>query len=207
MVEEVAAAPAPAPATPVKKSLAEKAAAKPKTAKAAHPPASQMVLTAITELKERNGSSLQAIKKFIAAKFLVDPKSQAHFIKKYLKSAVESGALVQTKGTGAAGSFKLPVTKKAAAEDKPKAPKAKAPKAKAGEKAAKPKTATAKKSPKKTAAAPKTKKVAAPKTKKADKSKAAAKKPAISKKSVKAPTSKPKSPKAKIAPAKKSAKK
>ncbi|XP_033207420.1 histone H1A, sperm-like [Belonocnema kinseyi] len=194
MVEEVAAV--PVIATPVKKSPAKKAAskpkiAKPKIAKAAHPPASQMVLTAVKELKERKGSSLQAIKKFIAAKYLVDPKSQAHFIKKYLKSAVASGALVQTKGSGAAGSFKLPVTTKVAAEGKPKAPKPKAPKAKS-----KP---SAKKSLK-VAVAPKTKKAIAPKAAKVAKPKTAAKKPAITKKTGKAPTSKPKSPKARKAP-------
>ncbi|KAL3290516.1 hypothetical protein HHI36_023856 [Cryptolaemus montrouzieri] len=42
---------------------------------------------AIKGLKERSGSSLQAIKKYIAANYKVDPEKMAPFIKKYLKSA------------------------------------------------------------------------------------------------------------------------
>ncbi|KOB67773.1 Histone H1 [Operophtera brumata] len=66
-----------------------------------------MVKSAIKMLKERSGSSLKAIKKYIAAEYKVDSEKLAPFIRKYLKSAVESGALIQTKGTGASGSFKL----------------------------------------------------------------------------------------------------
>ncbi|XP_045477919.1 histone H1B-like [Harmonia axyridis] len=66
-----------------------------------------MVNNAIKDLKERSGSSLQAIKKFIAPNYKVDSEKLAPFIKKYLKSAVQSGSLVQTKGKGASGSFKL----------------------------------------------------------------------------------------------------
>ncbi|XP_045466720.1 histone H1B-like [Harmonia axyridis] len=66
-----------------------------------------MVNNAIKDLKERSGSSLQAIKKFIASNYKVDSEKLAPFIKKYLKSAVQSGSLVQTKGKGASGSFKL----------------------------------------------------------------------------------------------------
>ncbi|KAL3280491.1 hypothetical protein HHI36_024159 [Cryptolaemus montrouzieri] len=61
-------------------------------------PTSDMVNMAIKGLKERSGSSLQAIKKYIAANYKVDPEKMAPFIKKYLKSAVQSGSLVQTKG-------------------------------------------------------------------------------------------------------------
>nr|CAH7740602.1 unnamed protein product [Callosobruchus chinensis] len=66
-----------------------------------------MVINAIKGLKERGGSSLQAIKKYIAANYKVDAEKVAPFIKRYLKSSVASGALVQTKGKGASGSFKL----------------------------------------------------------------------------------------------------
>ncbi|KDQ84941.1 Histone H1 [Zootermopsis nevadensis] len=45
--------------------------------------------------------------KYIAANYKVDSEKLASFIKKYLKSAVASGELVQTKGKGASGSFKL----------------------------------------------------------------------------------------------------
>lgn len=72
-----------------------------------HPPTQQMVDAAIKTLKERGGSSLLAIKKYIAATYKVDVQKLAPFIKKYLKGAVTSGKLVQTKGKGAAGSFKL----------------------------------------------------------------------------------------------------
>ena len=39
--------------------------------------------------------------------YKVDVDKQSSFIRKYLKSAVEKKVLVQTKGAGAAGSFKL----------------------------------------------------------------------------------------------------
>jgi hypothetical protein len=70
-----------------------------------------MVGNAIRSLKERGGSSLQAIKKYIAAKYKVDSEKLSPFIKKYLKSAVTSGELVQTMGTGASGSFRLAAAK------------------------------------------------------------------------------------------------
>ncbi|KAA5587853.1 histone H1/H5 family protein, partial [Pseudomonas aeruginosa] len=76
-------------------------------AKPSHPKTSEMVNSAIAELKERSGSSLQAIKKYIAAQYKVDAEKLAPFIRKYLKNAVESGTLIQTKGKGASGSFKL----------------------------------------------------------------------------------------------------
>ncbi|KAK6621910.1 hypothetical protein RUM44_001717 [Polyplax serrata] len=73
-----------------------------------HPKTSAMVNSAIENLKERGGSSLHAIKKYIVTNYKVDPVKVAPLIKRYLKSAVLKGTLVQTKGTGARGSFKLP---------------------------------------------------------------------------------------------------
>ncbi|KAJ9587496.1 hypothetical protein L9F63_028251, partial [Diploptera punctata] len=90
-----------------------------------------MVSSAIKSLKERGGSSLQAIKKYIAANYKVDPEKFAPFIKKYLKAAVASGELLQTKGKGASGSFKLASAAKpekaaaASAPSRSKAPKEK----------------------------------------------------------------------------------
>ncbi|XP_037301953.1 uncharacterized protein LOC119192222 [Manduca sexta] len=49
----------------------------------------------------------RAIKKYIAVQYKVDAEKLAPFIRRYLKSAVESGTLIQTKGKGASGSFKL----------------------------------------------------------------------------------------------------
>lgn len=212
MADATVASDTPAPTTPAKKPKASASggAKKPK-AKPTHPKTSEMVNNAIKELKERSGSSLQAIKKYIAAQYKVDAEKLAPFIRKYLKSAVESGALIQTKGKGASGSFKL--------ESKSSGGKKAATGAKAGAKtgaAAKPKKATAAGKAKKSAAAgaaspSKPKSAAATKDKKAAaaKKKPAAKKTSApakakssapkAKKSAKPPTKKPKAPKPKKA--------
>ncbi|XP_022169923.1 histone H1-like, partial [Myzus persicae] len=71
MTDTVATTPAPVAASPAakkspaKKKLAAKAA---KTA-ATHPTTSVMVTSAIKELKEKKGSSLPAIKKYLAANY------------------------------------------------------------------------------------------------------------------------------------------
>lgn len=75
--------------------------------KANHPPTAEMVNAALAALKDKKGSSLQAIKKYIAGIYLIDAEKQAIYIRKYLKSAVEKKTIVQTKGVGAAGRFKL----------------------------------------------------------------------------------------------------
>ncbi|UYV67614.1 hypothetical protein LAZ67_5001376 [Cordylochernes scorpioides] len=165
-----AAAATPAASTPKKKASA---AAKAKKAKKSttHPKVAEMVNEAIANLKERNGSSLQAIKKYIASNFKVEAEKMAPFIRRHLKHAVAQGALVQTKGKGASGSFKFAsaakaeaapakpaATKKASAATpkKPKVKKAVKPKAK---KAAK----TTKKSPTK-AKAPKRRSLSSPRS-------------------------------------------
>ncbi|KAJ8667506.1 hypothetical protein QAD02_009169 [Eretmocerus hayati] len=154
---DTAAAPAPAaaPAAASPKKAAKKAAGAKKPAKPrAHPPAGDMVLAAIKGLADKKGSSLQAIKKYIAAHYKCDVEKQSIFIRKFLKSAVAKKTITQTKGSGAAGSFKLapkaegvkkvakkPAAKKAAGAKKPaaaKKPKA-AKKPSAAKKAASPK--------------------------------------------------------------------
>ncbi|XP_074097947.1 histone H1-I-like [Cotesia typhae] len=82
-------------------------AQKPVANKATHPSTADMVTTAIKILDERGGSSLQAIKKYVNATYLVDVEKIAPLIKKFIKSAVVKGLLIQTKGIGASGSFKL----------------------------------------------------------------------------------------------------
>ena len=72
-----------------------------------HPTISNMVNSAISSLNEKGGSSLYAIKKYVAGNFHLDSKIQAPFIKKYLRAAVVSGSLIQTSGKGASGSFKM----------------------------------------------------------------------------------------------------
>ncbi len=168
-----AAAPAPA-----KKATKAK---KPKKA-ADHPPVAKMVMDAIVALKDRKGSSLAAIKKYIAANNKVDVAKLAPFIRRFLKKAVADGKLTQPKGTGASGSFKIgakakeekkPKKAKKPAKKEKKAKKPKTPKKPKAKKATKsPKKAKAKKSPKKAAKKP-AKKPAAKKP-----AKKAAKKPA-----------------------------
>ena len=165
----------------------KKVAAKPK-AKPSHPPTSAMVVAAIKALKERSGSSLAAIKKYIAANYKVDVVKLAPFIRKALKKGVETKKLVQVKA-----SYKL------GKEDKPKPTKVKKPKAK---KPTKPKKAAAKKSPKKAAKKP----AAAKKSPKKAAKKPAAKKPAAKKPAAKKPAAKKpaaKKPAKKAAPKKK----
>jgi len=85
-----------------KKSPTAKPAAVP-----SHPTTAVMVITAIKKLMEKKGSSLPAIKKYLSANYNVDTSKFAPFIRKFLKSAVIKGTLVQTNGTGAMGHFKL----------------------------------------------------------------------------------------------------
>ena len=149
-----------------------------------HPKYIEMIVAAVNVLKDRNGSSRQAILKYIKANYKVGDNADVH-VKMALKRGVVSGTLNQTKGTGASGSFKL--VKKA--EPKKKKPAAKKP--------------AAKKSPAKKPAAKKAKKSATPKKK------AAAKKKPSSAKKAKKPAKKAaaKKPAAKKTPKKKTAKK
>ncbi|CAG7822799.1 unnamed protein product [Allacma fusca] len=92
-----------------------------------HPPTASLVTEAIENLGEKGGSSLRAIKKYIADVHKLDADRLGPFIRKYLKSAVEKGLLIQPKGKGAIGSFKLAKKIKAPAEKKkPKVMKEKA---------------------------------------------------------------------------------
>merc|ERR1711940_258557 len=103
------------PAKKVKKAAPQKPAD--------HPKYIDMITAAISALKERTGSSRQAIVKYIRANYKVGDNADVH-VKQALKRGVASGALAQPKGTGASGSFK--VVKKA----EPKKPAAKKPAAK-----------------------------------------------------------------------------
>ena len=146
---------APAVVAPAK-SPKKKAASKPKKP-AAHPKYSEMIGKAVAGLKERGGSSRQAILRFIMKNFNVgqDEKSVNSHLKLALRAGVKKGALKQSKGTGASGSFKLGEVKKV--EKKPKKVVKKSPK-----KVAKKPKKVATKSPKKVAK-PKAKKPAAKK--------------------------------------------
>merc|ERR1712077_167484 len=149
-------------------------AKKPAAAKSGNPTSSVMVKAAIEGLKERKGSSLVAIKKYIATNYKIDPSKHSHFIKKALTSGVEKKTIVQTKGTGASGSFKLAkveVKKPASKANKktkakPSAAKKATPKKKVEKsKSSKATAKTKKPAPKKAAPAKKPAKKAAPKKK------------------------------------------
>ena len=148
----------------------KKVAAKPKKP-AAHPKYSEMVGKAIAALKERGGSSRQAILKYIMANFNVgkDAKTVNVHLKLSLRSGVKNKSLKQSKGTGASGSFKIGEVVK------PKKKPAAKPKKAVKQKAAKPKKV---KTPKKTAAKkPKAKKPVAAKKPAAKPAKKATKSP------------------------------
>ena len=155
------------------KKTTKKAVKKPKPAD--HPTYLDMIVAAVGALKERNGSSRQAISKYIKAHYKVGDNADT-CIKMALKRGVANEKLKQVKGTGASGSFKVPTTAKAKTKPAKKAPVAKKPAAK--------KTSKKKASPKKKVASKKT----PSKPKKVAKKPAAAKKPA--KKSAKKPAKK-----------------
>ncbi|NXR07950.1 H110 protein, partial [Semnornis frantzii] len=184
--------------------------------KPAGPSVTELITKAVSASKERKGLSLAALKKALAAGGYDVEKSNSR-IKLGLKSLVSKGTLVQTKGTGASGSFRL---SKKPGEVKEKAPKKRAASAKTKKPAPKkPSTAakkpkkavTAKKSPKKAkkpvaAAAKKVAKSPKKATKAAKPKKVvtAAKSPAKAK-AVKPKAVKPKAAKPKTAKAKKAA--
>jgi len=100
MADTAVAAPTKAPK--------KKTAAKPKKP-SAHPKYSEMVGKAISALKERGGSSRQAILKYIMANFNVgkDAKPVNAHLKLALRAGVKNKNLKQAKGTGASGSFRI----------------------------------------------------------------------------------------------------
>ncbi|XP_030637807.1 histone H1-like [Chanos chanos] len=201
MAEEAPAAYA-APAKVPKK----RAASKPRKA---GPSVGELIVKAVSASKERSGVSLAALKKTLAAGGYDVEKNNSR-VKLAVKSLVTKGTLVQTKGTGVSGSFKL--NKKAeATKKKPTkkaAPKAKKPAAKKPAAAKKPKKAAAKK-PAAAKKSPKKAKTPAAAPKKAAKSPKKTKKPATPKKATKSPkktkAAKPKAAKPKTTKAKKAA--
>jgi histone H1/5 len=179
---------APAPAASGKKGKASKPR-KPKAA-SSHPKYNEMIVAAISALKERGGSSRQAILKYIMSHYNVgkDAKVVNTHLKLALKRGATSGALKQSKGQGASGSFRVaektsgaskPAAKKPAAKKarKPKAAKSDQPKKAAAKKpkAKKPKAAKKAVKPSKPKVAKKAAKPKAAKPKKAKKPKAAKK--------------------------------
>nr|CAX72221.1 Histone H1-delta [Schistosoma japonicum] len=85
-----------------------KKSTKSKKTPSAHPPYGDMIKKALKELKERGGSSRQAIAKYIKANYKVDDRAESH-LRRALVTGVKSGKIVHTKGIGASGSFKLQI--------------------------------------------------------------------------------------------------
>lgn len=88
-----------------------------------HPPYSEMIIVAIGNLKERTGSSRQAIAKYITTNYEVSAGYEFH-LKRALKSLVKKKTIYHITGTGASGSFKIDNAK---AKKKPKKPAEKDP--------------------------------------------------------------------------------
>eukprot|EP00126_Sphaerothecum_destruens_P004544 Sdes_comp18244_c0_seq1m7861 len=170
--------PAPAKAAaPAKKSPTKK----PAKPAAAHPPYSQMVAAAITALKEKTGSSVTAIRKYVEDHYKIS--AQGPHLSRSLKKGVADGKLVKVKASyklsaaAAKPAKKLTPKKKVAVKKSPKkspkktvTPKKTTPKATAVKKSVKaatkkPKSPKKAKSPKKKAAAPKKAKAAKSSTK------------------------------------------
>merc|ERR1712086_70219 len=146
--------------TKTQKIIMSAPAPKVKKAPAAHPKYSVMIATAITTLKDRTGSSRQAILKSIVANNKVDAAKAAVQVRLALKRGVAKGALKMARASGkGAGSYKVVKVEK--------------PKKLAAKKAKKPKKAAKKPAAKKAAKKPAAKKPAAKKP--------AAKKPAAKK--------------------------
>ncbi|KAM4608199.1 uncharacterized protein O3C94_022862 [Discoglossus pictus] len=194
-------APAPPPAAtesekaPAKKKQTKKAAAgaakKSRPAKAG-PSVSELIVKAVSASKERSGLSLAALKKALAAGGYDVQKNNSR-IKLAIKALVTKETLIQVKGSGASGSFKLN-KKQLESKEKKAAAAAKKKEAASKPKKAAPKKPAAAKSPKKPKKAPAGVKKS---PKKAKKPAAAAKKTAAKS---------PKKPKAAAKPAKKPAK-
>lgn len=181
--------------------------AKPKISKKPvdHPKYSDMIKAAILTLKDRSGSSRQAIVKYITANYKVGETAGRH-VKVALKKGTDDGTFIHTKGVGASGSFKLakeqnkPSTKPTASKKKANAEKkavVKKPAVKkqtsSAKKSAATKTTSLKKSaPKKSATkttSPRKNANKMPAAKKAPAAKSAAKaKKSVTKKDVKKPT-------------------
>merc|ERR1712135_52665 len=139
-----------------------KKASKPK-APAAHPKYSVMIAAAITSLKDRTGSSRQAILKYICANYKVDAAKAAVQVRLALKRGVAKGALKMARASGkGAGSYKVVKAEKPKKAKAKKPKKVKKTKKPAAKKAKKPKKA-AKKPAKKPAAKKAAKKPAAKK--------------------------------------------
>uniref|UniRef100_A0A8D3AQF9 Histone H1 n=1 Tax=Scophthalmus maximus TaxID=52904 RepID=A0A8D3AQF9_SCOMX len=108
-----AAAPTAAPAKAAKKKAPRR--------KKVGPTVSELIVTAVSASNERSGVSAAALKKALAAGGYDVEKNKAR-VKTAIKSLVAKRTLVQSKGTGVSGSFKMNKNKKARSPAAKKAP-------------------------------------------------------------------------------------
>ncbi|EEH59373.1 histone H1 linker protein [Micromonas pusilla CCMP1545] len=116
----------------------------------AHPKYEDMVKAAILALKDKKGSSVPAIAKYLAANFKL-PANFKKILSTQLKNLVKAGKLLKIKASYKLGDAlkKAPKKPKKKAAKKPKKKAAKKPKKKAAKKPKKAKKAAAKKAVKK----------------------------------------------------------
>ena len=82
-----------------------------------HPTYAEMISAAILTLKDRTGSSRQAIAKFVCANYKVDADKAAPHLLRALKKGVQDGVFKMARQSGkGAGSYKLVVKKKPTAK-------------------------------------------------------------------------------------------
>ncbi|KAK7177127.1 hypothetical protein R3I93_001179 [Phoxinus phoxinus] len=136
--------PSPAETASAASATDTKPAAKPKRIRTG-PNVRDLIVNIVSASEERSGVSLPALKKALAADGYDVEKNNSR-IKISIKSLVENDILIQTKGFGVCGSFKL---NKKQSKTTIKTKPAKKAALKAKKPAKKPKTAAAKKSPKK----------------------------------------------------------
>lgn len=84
----------PKKAATTKKPTEKKESSASTKAPAAHPPFSQMISEALTALKDRQGSSRQALKKYITENYKVNEATFPNMFKRYLTSGIDAGTFV-----------------------------------------------------------------------------------------------------------------
>uniref|UniRef100_A0A8C4Z107 H15 domain-containing protein n=1 Tax=Gadus morhua TaxID=8049 RepID=A0A8C4Z107_GADMO len=102
MVEVAPAAPAAAAAAPAK-ATKKKTAVK---AKNAGPSVSELIVKTVSASKERSGVTVPSMKKALAADGYNVEKNNSR-VNTTIKALVLKGTLIQVKGAGASGSFKI----------------------------------------------------------------------------------------------------
>ena len=115
-------------AKPAAPKPAKKAPVKPKKP-SDHPKYTTMVAAAVGHLKERGGSSRQAILKYIMGNYNVGKEERVvnQHLKMALKAGVKSSGLKQSRGTGASGSFIIASTKESSSKTKSDTPEKRKP--------------------------------------------------------------------------------